>query len=101
MRLAPARLARRRSAPKKLAESSLAPSQIGLLQDRAGEIGIGQVAARQVQAGQIAEGEDRPRPAHAAGIEHFMAGDGGADILLGQPGKAGMPGLGHGEMSLG
>ena len=45
---------------------------------RAGEIGIRQVAARQIQPGQVAEGENRARPAHAARIQHFMAGGGGA-----------------------
>ena len=84
---------------KEAGHVQLGAGEVGFFQHRAGEVGIGQVAPRQVQAGQIAEGEDRARPAHAPGLEHFVAGDGCAHVFLGELGETGMAGLGHGKIT--
>ena len=99
--LAPCQIGAAQIGAEKAGRIQPGAGEIGFLQDGAGEIGIGQVAARQVQAGQVAEGESGARAAHAAGIEHLVAGDRGANLLLGQLGEAGMAGLGHGETTLG
>ncbi len=93
---APERLARRRSAPKKVALSSLAPVKLASSSTAPVKSASDRVRPGQVQARKIAEGENRPRPAQPSGIEHFMARNRRTDVLLGQPGKAGVAGsLGH------